>query len=164
MLFGLRNVGQSFQHFMDQVLEGVPQQKPYGAPGRSLLRAPAAGGAGSCPQQGEVYLQRLTGGRPRPRGRCHQCAAAPSMCVGHLRLPTALFKSRALEVPGDGQLLPPFHLQSSLHPQATDECHTWARQKQHAGGVDLAAGFCIQTSQSGIVRHSSFSSPTSECH
>ena len=56
-----------------------------------------------------------------------------------------------------------FHIQSSLHPQATDGSHMWARRMQHAGGFDPAVGFCIQISQSSVFRLGSFSSPTPEC-
>ena len=118
-------------------------------------------GAWACPQQGEVHLQCLTGGLPGPCGGCHWLAAAPGTCVSHLRLPTAVYKRRAAEVPGYGELIPPFHLQSCLHPQAADRHHTWTWQTQHAGRVDPAAEFCFQTSQDGVVRRGSLGTPTS---
>ena len=94
--------------------------------------------------KGEVHLQRLTGGLPGPRGGCHWRVAAPGTCGGHLRLPTAVYKRKAAEVPEYDELLPPFHLQSRLYPQAADRRHTWTQWMQHAGRVDPAAEFCKQ--------------------
>ena len=112
---------------------GGSQQRPSPAPGGSSSCAPTPGRPQPSPQQREVHI------------------------------PTTVFKGGASEVPGDSELLPLFHLQSRLHPQAADRHHMWAMRTQHASGVDPAAGFCLQTGKGGFVKHGSLGPSTTKC-